>query len=209
MAKRKSSSDKPAEEAAARSRSVVAQRRARRRLIRTPRATSSSSRLGRATVATLSCARTSSGKRERAGSPTQEAARSCARKSVASATARAADSGHRCVSGSFRSATVSFSPTVPRRSPITAIASRRARRTRSSSRAWWRSRGSVRPSAVTVTGTDFFKKEAWFAARLVGLDVRGYKPTALEQERLVRALARRREAEQGEEPSTMNTSTYS
>jgi len=52
---------------------------------------------------------------------------------------------------------------------------------------------------VTVTGTDFFKKEAWFAARLTGLDVAGYTPTALEQERLVRALARRRTAESGEE----------
>jgi putative DNA primase/helicase len=62
-------------------------------------------------------------------------------------------------------------------------------------------------SAVTVAGTDLFKKEAWFAARLVGLEVGGYKPTALEQERLVRALARRRDAEQGEEPSIMNTPT--
>lgn len=60
-------------------------------------------------------------------------------------------------------------------------------------------------SAVTVAGTDLFRKEAWFAARLVGLEVRGYKPTALEQERLVRALARRRDAEQGEEASIVNT----
>jgi putative DNA primase/helicase len=52
---------------------------------------------------------------------------------------------------------------------------------------------------VTITGTDFFKKEAWFAARLTGLEVAGYTPTALEQERLVRALARRRTAESGEE----------
>jgi len=62
-------------------------------------------------------------------------------------------------------------------------------------------------SAVTVTGTELFKKEAWFAARLVGLDVAGYKPTALEQERLVRAIARRRDAEQSEEHSMMNTPT--
>lgn len=52
--------------------------------------------------------------------------------------------------------------------------------------------------AVTVSGTDFFKREAWFAARLVGLAVRGYEPTALEQERLVRAIARRRSAEKEE-----------
>jgi putative DNA primase/helicase len=62
-------------------------------------------------------------------------------------------------------------------------------------------------SAVTVAGTDLFKKEAWFAARLVGLDVAGYKPTALERERLVRAIARRRDAKQGEEPSMMDTPT--
>jgi hypothetical protein len=54
---------------------------------------------------------------------------------------------------------------------------------------------------VTVTGTDFFKKEAWFAARLAGLDVAGYTPTALEQERLVRALARRRTADSGVDSS--------
>jgi len=55
------------------------------------------------------------------------------------------------------------------------------------------------PGKVTVTGTDFFKKEAWFAARLAGLEVAGYTPSALEQERLVRAMARRRTAESGEE----------
>jgi hypothetical protein len=44
---------------------------------------------------------------------------------------------------------------------------------------------------VTVTGTELFKKEAWFAGKLAGLEVRGYQPTALEQERLVRAIARR------------------
>lgn len=54
-------------------------------------------------------------------------------------------------------------------------------------------------STVTVSGTDFFKKEAWFAARLAGLDVLGYAPTALEQERLVRAIARRRTAEKEDE----------
>jgi hypothetical protein len=48
---------------------------------------------------------------------------------------------------------------------------------------------------VSVTGTDYFRKEAWFAARLAGLDVVGYTPSALEQERLVRAIARRRSAE--------------
>lgn len=56
--------------------------------------------------------------------------------------------------------------------------------------------------SITVSGTDFFKKEAWFAARLAGLDVLGYTPTALEQERLVRAIARRSTAQkEGEAPS--------
>ena len=45
---------------------------------------------------------------------------------------------------------------------------------------------------VTVGGTEFFKKEAWFAASLAGLEVRGYQPTDFERERLVRALAARR-----------------
>ena len=54
--------------------------------------------------------------------------------------------------------------------------------------------------AVTVKGTDFFKREAWFAARLAGLEVRGYEPTALEQERLVRALARRRATDSEDVP---------
>lgn len=44
---------------------------------------------------------------------------------------------------------------------------------------------------VEVGGTDFFKKEAWFAASLVGLRVEGYQPTEFERERLVRALAAR------------------
>jgi conjugative element/phage-associated large polyvalent protein len=45
---------------------------------------------------------------------------------------------------------------------------------------------------VEVGGTDFFKKEAWFAASLAGLRVEGYQPTEFERERLVRALASRR-----------------
>jgi hypothetical protein len=50
---------------------------------------------------------------------------------------------------------------------------------------------SVR-GVVEVGGTDFFKKEAWFAASLAGLRVEGYQPTEFERERLVRALAARR-----------------
>jgi len=47
---------------------------------------------------------------------------------------------------------------------------------------------------ITVSGTERFRKEAWFAARSAGLTVRGYQPTNFEQERLVRALARREAA---------------
>ena len=49
-------------------------------------------------------------------------------------------------------------------------------------------------AAITVSGTEFFKKEAWFAAGLAGLEVRGYAPTEFERERLARALAARRSA---------------
>jgi hypothetical protein len=45
--------------------------------------------------------------------------------------------------------------------------------------------------SITVRGTDRFRKEAWFEARLTGLEVRGYAPSDAEQERLVRVLARR------------------
>jgi putative DNA primase/helicase len=45
---------------------------------------------------------------------------------------------------------------------------------------------------ITVGGTEFFRKEAWFAASLVGLVVRGYEPSEFERERLTRALTARR-----------------
>jgi len=51
---------------------------------------------------------------------------------------------------------------------------------------------------VTVSGTEFFKKEAWFAASLAGLEVRGYAPTDFERERLARALGARRGAASSE-----------
>lgn len=47
---------------------------------------------------------------------------------------------------------------------------------------------------ITVGGTEFFRKEAWFAASLVGLVVRGYEPTEFERERLARAITARRGA---------------
>lgn len=45
-------------------------------------------------------------------------------------------------------------------------------------------------SDITISGTERFKKDAWFAGRLAGLEVRGYSPTEFEQGRLVRTLAR-------------------
>lgn len=43
---------------------------------------------------------------------------------------------------------------------------------------------------VTVSGTERFRKEAWMAAKLAGLEVKGYQPTQFEQSYLVRAAAR-------------------
>lgn len=45
-------------------------------------------------------------------------------------------------------------------------------------------------SEITVRGTERFRKDAWFAARLAGLEVRGYRPTEFEQAHLVRTLSR-------------------
>ncbi len=47
---------------------------------------------------------------------------------------------------------------------------------------------------ITVRGTERFRREAWMAARLADLEVRGYRPTEFEQERVARTLARGREA---------------
>ena len=45
-------------------------------------------------------------------------------------------------------------------------------------------------SEITVRGTERFRKEAWFAARLAGLEVRGYRPTQFERAHLVRTIVR-------------------
>ncbi|HEY6926966.1 MAG TPA: LPD7 domain-containing protein [Steroidobacteraceae bacterium] len=52
---------------------------------------------------------------------------------------------------------------------------------------------------IKVTGTERFRKEAWFAARIAGLEVRGYTPTEFEEERVVRAIARRESIAAGRE----------
>jgi putative DNA primase/helicase len=55
---------------------------------------------------------------------------------------------------------------------------------------------------ITVTGTERFRKEAWFEARLAGLEVRGFKPSDVENERLVRTLARREQRSDTPETAT-------
>lgn len=47
---------------------------------------------------------------------------------------------------------------------------------------------------ITVRGTERFRKEAWFAASVAGIAVRGYNPNDVEQSRLVRTLAREKTA---------------
>lgn len=51
---------------------------------------------------------------------------------------------------------------------------------------------------ITLAGTERFRKEAWRAAGLAGLEARGYKASAVEQERVVRARARQSEAPSSE-----------
>jgi putative DNA primase/helicase len=43
---------------------------------------------------------------------------------------------------------------------------------------------------ITVSGSERFRREAWFSAKRAGLEVRGYRPTEFEQQRLVRSAAR-------------------
>jgi putative DNA primase/helicase len=64
-------------------------------------------------------------------------------------------------------------------------------------------------SEIAVTGTERFRKEAWFAARMAGLDVRNYAPTEFEQGRLVRALARGQESQPSPPPRPMPSSVES
>lgn len=51
---------------------------------------------------------------------------------------------------------------------------------------------------ITVTGTERFRKEAWFAAKLSGLEVKGYQPTQFEQGYMVRTAARAALARDGD-----------
>jgi len=51
---------------------------------------------------------------------------------------------------------------------------------------------------ITVRGTERFRKEAWLAGRMAGLEVRGYRPSEIEQAHLVRVLARQNAVAPGE-----------
>jgi putative DNA primase/helicase len=42
---------------------------------------------------------------------------------------------------------------------------------------------------ITVSGTERFRQEAWRQARMAGLDVRGYRPSDIEQAQVIRAIA--------------------
>jgi Large polyvalent protein-associated domain 7 len=53
---------------------------------------------------------------------------------------------------------------------------------------------------ITVRGTERFRREAWLAARLAGLEVRGYQANEFEQAHLVRSLGRRNAVSAGDGP---------
>lgn len=64
-------------------------------------------------------------------------------------------------------------------------------------------------TTLRLKGTDEFKREAWLAASLRGLDVRGYRPTELDKARLAAEIDRPQRAnviepgrEQGPEPAS-------
>jgi Large polyvalent protein-associated domain 7 len=53
---------------------------------------------------------------------------------------------------------------------------------------------------IIVRGTERFRREAWLAARLAGIEVRGYQPTEVERAHLVRSLGRRDALSAGDNP---------
>lgn len=54
-------------------------------------------------------------------------------------------------------------------------------------------------NSIEVSGSERFRKEAWFAAQRVGLEVLGYNASAIEQAQLIRNLAQRRASAAREE----------
>jgi len=59
---------------------------------------------------------------------------------------------------------------------------------------------------ITVRGSERFRKEAWLAGRMAGLEVRGYRPSEIEQEHLVRTLARQNAVAAEERPESSGKS---
>ncbi len=57
---------------------------------------------------------------------------------------------------------------------------------------------------VTIAGSERFRKEAWFAAKLAGLDVRGYTPNDVEQGQLIRRLTRNASSDRDSAPRQEN-----
>jgi putative DNA primase/helicase len=57
---------------------------------------------------------------------------------------------------------------------------------------------------IAVRGTSRFRREAWLAARLQGIEVRGYRPNGFEAAKLVRTLAERNAPASA--PATASTS---
>jgi hypothetical protein len=66
---------------------------------------------------------------------------------------------------------------------------------------------------LTIRGTERFRRDAWFAGRQAGLDVRGYRPSGYDEARLARTLVRAREprssAVRADSPATDPTSSIS
>lgn len=60
---------------------------------------------------------------------------------------------------------------------------------------------------IAIAGTERFRKEAWLAAQKVGIAVRGYQPSEIEQAQLVRGLAERRAAGGRQEMQSAETPT--
>jgi putative DNA primase/helicase len=58
-------------------------------------------------------------------------------------------------------------------------------------------------SDITVSGTERFRKEAWHAAKVAGLEVRGYVANDIERAQLVRRIARERERQDGTTANTL------
>ena len=52
---------------------------------------------------------------------------------------------------------------------------------------------------ITVSGTERFRKDAWIAASVAGLAVRGYRPSELERAQLARAIAKNQGPAEGGE----------